>query len=423
MSVTPMDFINTQKSEKVSNLMEATMSKGSVIKRPHKDGNGHSWLIKYDAAPCPITGKRRQRYKTAHGSKKEAQAELRSLLSQVDNNTAVDPTKETVAEWLRRWLTDYAPMNCSSGATLERYGQLIEKHIIPALGSIALQKLRSGAVQGLYASKLKDGRLNGEGGLSKRTVHHLHRCLSTSLKVAVSEGLISTNPCDNAKTVKPEKTEIACLDDAQTETMLMAATESNSPTIYALTVLAVSSAMRRGEIAGLQWKDVDLDNGHLRVRSTLEDTKERGLVLKAPKTETSKRKIHLPDLAVSALRAHKAKQNALRLRMGAGNGGERFVFEAFKDDQFGPMRPRAITKMFGAFIAGVDVPRITLHGLRHTAATSAIRAGENIVAVSKRLGHAQVSITLDIYTHYIPGDDEDIAVNWERRFSGLSAPE
>ena len=205
--------------------------------------------------------------------------------------------------------------------------------------------------------------------------------------------------------------------------MLKAAAESRSTTIYPLTVLAVTSAMRRGEIAGLKWKDVDLDEGFLWVKKTLEDTQEHGLVLKKPKTETSKRKIHLPALTVSALRAHKAEQNMLRLRLGVGKGGERFVFETFQDDQFGPMRPRAITKMFGAFIAGVDVPRITLHGLRHTAATSAIRAGENIVAVSKRLGHAQVSITLDIYTHFMPGDDADIAENWEKRFSGLIAPE
>jgi integrase len=108
------------------------------------------------------------------------------------------------------------------------------------------------------------------------------------------------------------------------------------------------------------------------------------------------------------------------VRLGCGSDGTRHVFEMFRDDQFEPVRPRALTKMFSSFIAGVDVPRITLHGLRHTAATSAIRAGENIVAVSKRLGHAQVSITLDIYTHYIPGDDEDIAVNWDKRFSGLS---
>jgi integrase len=205
--------------------------------------------------------------------------------------------------------------------------------------------------------------------------------------------------------------------------MLEAAAESRSPAIYPLTVLAVTSAMRRGEIAGLKWKDVDLDEGCLWVKKTLEDTKEHGLALKKPKTETSKRKIHLPALAVSALSALKAEQNALRLLLGVGKGGERFVFEAFRGDAFGPVRSRSLTSMFTLFIASVDVPRITLHGLRHTAATSAIRAGENIVAVSKRLGHAQVSITLDIYTHYIPGDDEDIAANWEKRFSSLQAPE
>ncbi len=243
------------------------------------------------------------------------------------------------------------------------------------------------------------------------------------LSSSLSAEIRSVNPCDRAKTVKPEKADIQCLDDEQTKIMLEVAAESRSAMIYPLVVLAVTSAMRRGEIAGLKWKDVDLDGGFLWVKTTLEDTKEHGLVLKKPKTETSKRKIHLPALAVSALMAHRSEQNALRLRLGFGRGGERYVFETFRDDQFGPVRPRALTKMFSSFIESVDVPRITLHGLRHTDATSAIRAGENIVAVSKRLGHAQVSITLDIYTHYIPGDDEDIAENWENRFSGISAPE
>ena len=178
--------------------------------------------------------------------------------------------------------------------------------------------------------------------------------LNPSLKVAVSEGLIPTNPCDKAKTVKPEKADIQCLDDAQTVTMLKAAAENRSSTIHPLIVLAVTSAMRRGELAGLKWKDVDLDEGFLWVKKALEDTKKHGLVLKKPKTETSKRKIHLPALAVSALIAHKADQNALRLRSGFGKGGERFVFETFRDDQFGPVHPRALTKMFGSFIAGVE---------------------------------------------------------------------
>lgn len=394
------------------------MSKGTVIKRHHKDGKGHSWLVKYDAAPDPLTGQRRQRYKTINGDKTEAERELRALLTAVDNNTDVQNSRETVAEWLRRWLTDYAPMNCGAQTTLIRYGQFVEKHIIPEIGALPLQKLRTAQVQRLYAAKHKDGRLNSPGGLSKRTVHHLHRCLSKALTVAVSEGIIAKNPCDNAQTPKPDEIDIACLDDAETVIMLEAATGSRSPNLYALVTLGVTTGMRRGEMLGLKWKDVDLDGGCLEVKASLEMT-ENGVRLKSPKTKSSKRKIHLPTLAVAVLIAHKAAQSALRLQLGFRDTKDRFVFERFDDDKFHPLTPNAVTKMFSVFIRDVDVPRITLHGLRHTAATSAIRAGENIVAVSKRLGHAKPSITLNVYAHYIPGDDADIASNLDARLAGL----
>ena len=164
--------------------------------------------------------------------------------------------------------------------------------------------------------------------------------------------------------------------------MLEAAADSRSPNLYPLVVLGVTSGMRRGEMLGLQWKDVDLDAAVLNVRHSLEDTKA-GLTLKSPKTKTGKRDIHIPALAVEVLRAHKAEQDELwlQLEIGISKGRNRYVFETFKDDTFGPVRPRAATKMFSTFIAKVDVPRITLHGLRHTAATSALRAGENILAV------------------------------------------
>ena len=202
--------------------------------------------------------------------------------------------------------------------------------------------------------------------------------------------------------------------------MLEAAADSRSPNLYPLVVLGVTSGMRRGEMLGLQWKDVDLDAAVLNVRHSLEDTKA-GLTLKSPKTKTGKRDIHIPALAVEVLRAHKAEQDELwlQLEIGISKGRNRYVFETFKDDTFGPVHPRAATRMFSTFIAKVNVPRITLHGLRHTAATSALRAGENILAVSRRLGHAKTSITLDTYGHAIIGDDEDIAANLEKRLSGL----
>ena len=191
------------------------MSGGSIIKRPRKDGSP-SWLIKYDAGIDPATGKRRQRYKTVRGTKRIAQAELRRLLARVDDGTDLAPTKITVAEWLRRWLADYAPMTTESIATVERYEALVEQHIIPIIGALPLRQLRTAQIQGLYADRLTDGRLRGDGGLSKRTVHHLHRLLSNAMSTAVTEGLIASNPCSTAKSPKPDTPDIVFLDDDQT---------------------------------------------------------------------------------------------------------------------------------------------------------------------------------------------------------------
>lgn len=288
------------------------------------------------------------------------------------------------------------------------------------IGATKLQQLRTSHVQALYVSRLKTGRLNGPGGLSRRTVHHIHRCLSKALSVAVRQELITINPCDRAETVKPDDAEVLSLSDEQTAVMFAAAAESRSPNLYPLVVLAVASGMRRGEMLALQWKDVDLDASVLHVKASLSDT-SKGVSLKETKTKFSKRSIHLPAFAVENLSAHRAKQSEMRLHLGVRADDQRFVFESLKNDRFGPVRPRAATEMFSRFIAKVDVPRITLHGLRHTAATSALRAGENILAVSRRLGHVKASITLDTYGHAIPGDDVDIAANLDGRLAAFLA--
>lgn len=394
------------------------MSKGSIIKRPRKDGT-NSWLLKYDIGPDPKTGKRRQGYETVRSTRREAERILRNLLKQVDDGTHVVISDETVTEWLRRWLRDYAPMECESKVTLDRYEQFVERHLIPEIGHIKLQKLTTGHVQRLYAEKLSSGRLVSDGGLSKRTVHHMHRLLSNALSTAMSEGLLNRNPCSTAKTPKPGKPDIKVLDDEQTAELLKAATTTQSENLYALIVLAVTTALRRGELLALKWSRVDLDACTIEVVATLEETKE-GLRFKETKSDTSKRIINLPAFTVNVLREHKAAQSKLRLRLGAGASEDQLVFENFDIDAgaFSPVRPRNMTKAFSRFIKTVDVPQITLHGLRHTHATSAIRAGENIVAVSRRLGHAAPSITLDVYSHFIPGDDADIATNLDVRLMG-----
>lgn len=405
------------------------MSTGTIITRKLRSGKP-AYLLKYDAGPDPDTGERRQCYKQLSGpewNKRKAGEELRRLLTEVDTGDYVNPSAETVADYLRRWLKDFAPMECESGATLERYGQIIEGNVIPSIGTIRLQKLTPTKVQALYTHLMTSGRINGEGGLSKRTVHHIHRLLNNAFSTAVDQGYVNRNPCAKArppKVPKVDRKKIAFLTDEETAVMLKVLSRAKSDNLRTLIVLAVTSGMRRGEMLGLHWSGVDLPveadgtTGTIKVEWSLEETKD-GLRLKEPKTESSLRTIEIPPMTVQALRQHRAWQAEYRMKLGRPDN-DWLVFETphVKEDgsvEFCPWRPRNVTKAFGLFIKRTPVTKITLHGLRHTHITSALMAGENIKVVSERAGHSGVQITLDTYGHVIPGKDRDIAVSHEQR--------
>ena len=408
------------------------MSTGTIITKRLKSGKP-AYLLKYDAGRDPDTGERRQRYKQLSGpewNKRKAGEELRRLLTEVDTGDYVNPSAEAVADYLRRWLKDFAPMECDSGATLERYGQIIEGNVIPTIGTLRLQKLSPTKVQALYTHLMTNGRLNGEGGLSKRTVHHVHRLLNNAFSTAVHQGYVNRNPCAKArppKVAKVDRKKIVFLTDEETAVMLKALDRVKSDNLRTLIVLAVTSGMRRGEMLGLPWSNVDFPagvdmdsaTGKIKVEWSLEETKG-GLRLKQPKTETdSFRTIEIPPMTVQALRQHRAWQAEYRMKLGRPDN-DWLVFETpeVQDNgtvEFRPWRPRNVTKAFGLFIKRTPVTKITLHGLRHTHITSALMAGENIKVVSERAGHSGVQITLDTYGHVIGGKDRDIAVSHEQR--------
>jgi integrase len=148
------------------------MSKGCILKRSRKDG-APSWLLKYDAGHGPKTGTRRQRYKTVRGTERDDPFKPRGLLAQVDDGTDVAPSKVTIKERLRRWLSDYSPMKCGSLATLERYEAQVERHFAPIIGALPLQKLRAAYIQQIYADRLVNGQLGADSRRSNRTVHHI----------------------------------------------------------------------------------------------------------------------------------------------------------------------------------------------------------------------------------------------------------
>lgn len=353
-----------------------------------------SWEVKFDLGRDPVTGRRKTRYITFRGGKKAAQQELRRLLGTVDEGRFVEPSKLSVAEYLERWLEEHAKHNVS-GKTFERYTELLRLHAIPVIGRHPLTRLEPLHVQAMHAAMR-------ERGLSAQTIKHCHRVLSQALKQALRLRLVAGNPAAGVDAPRVARTEMKVLDQPQTAAMLKAA---ESLSIYVPILLAVTTGMRRGEVLALHWKDVDLDCRSLSVAHTLEQTKTGGLVFKTPKTERSRRMIALPALTAEVLRQHRTRQAEDRLRAGPIWINHDLV--CCRSDGM-PFDPRQLSKTFAALSRRLNLS-IRFHDLRHTHISHLLKAGVHPKVASERAGHASVSITLDVYSHVLPGMQEDAA--------------
>lgn len=361
-----------------------------------------SWRLKFDLGRDPATGKRLTEYVTVRGTKKEAQAELTRRLNQFEEGQYVLRTGETVAEYARHWLAAIAPANASA-KTLERYGEIVEKHIIPQLGNTVLQKLDGTRIDDFYLHLRTAGRADGKGGLADQTVKHIHRLLSQILSSAVKARKLRHSPMEAVQTTpKVRAEEIQVLDDDELSALLR---YLKGRTLYMPVMVAASTGMRRGEVLALRWKDIDLDRATLQVRQVVEETKA-GLAIKEPKTDRSRRTIALPARLVQEIRQHRKQQAELRLRLGLGKDDRDLVFPTMD----GNMRvPRAFSKEFARIADKAGVGHVTFHGLRHTHITHLLRSGVPVHVVSARAGHANPAVTLNIYAHMLPGQQEGAA--------------
>lgn len=377
------------------------MAEGSITRRGE-----HSWRLKFEAGPRNDSGRRQTRYVTVKGTKKDAERELRRLLGDVDSGTFVEANKETVADHLTFWLEHHAKPAVSP-KTFERYGEIVRHHLSPTLGRHQLRALRADHVQEAWTKALASGRRDGKGGLSARTVVHMHRVLSEALDQAVRSRKLSANPMAGkaVRPPRPEETEIEVLTDDELATLLRGAA---SHRLYRPTLLAATTGMRRGEVLALRWRDVDLAGASLKVTQSLEITKADGLRFKEPKSRAGRRPIALPAMTVEMLRKHRAAQAERRLQLGPIYSGELDLVFAKDDGQ--PIDPRSFSKEFGALVARIDgLPAITFHGLRHTHITQLLDAGVNPKVVSERAGHATIAITLQVYGHVLKGRQEAVA--------------
>lgn len=373
------------------------MARGNITRRGKS-----SWRLKFETGSDPVTGERGTRFVTVRGTKREAEAELTRLLSEVEEGTFVERTASTVGDYSKHWLSAIAPSKAAP-KTLERYGEIINKHIVPRIGARPLQKLEGAHIDEFYSKLRTAGRLDGKGGLAPQTVQHVHRLLSQILSSAVKAKKIKVSPIGAVQAApKVRREEIQVLTDDEVAKLLL---HVRGTDISVPVMMAFATGMRRGEVLGLRWKDVDLDRAELRVAQVVEQTAE-GVAFKEPKTERSRRTITLPPRLVDELKAHRKMQAEHRLKLGLGRDPDGLVFQ----DWDGSTRnPDLFSKAFTRAAGKAGVPHVTFHGLRHTHITHLLRAGVPVHVVSARAGHATPAVTLTIYAHIMPGQQEGAA--------------
>lgn len=350
------------------------------------------------------TGDRRRKWHAGHNTKKAAERALTELLASIDNGTYVERSKVTVAQFLRdTWLP--AIGTTIRASTLQGYRLHVEAHITPTIGGLGLQAVTGAVLNGLYTRLLTEPSTRRKDGLKPATVRRVHACLHRAFKDAVRWGYIVRNPADHAD---PPKLRAA----AQPEMKTWTAGEVGSflrtvqdDRLYAAYVLAATTGMRRGEVLGVRWADIDMDRRRLAVRQTI-TVVDNELIYGDPKTSRGKRVVALDVSTVAALRAHRARQAEERLAWGGGYEDEGLVFAR---ENGRPLHPNNFSDEFDRHVRASGLPRIRLHDLRHTHITLALAGGVSVKVVSERVGHASTAFTMDQYAHVTPPMAEDAA--------------
>ncbi len=341
----------------------------------------------------PATGKRKRKWHSYKGNKRQAQTECARLISEVKAGAYVEPSKTTVSEFLARWLKHIKPN--VSPRTHERYEQIATKNIAPLIGAKILSKLQPIDVSEAYGKALEIGRRDGKGGLSPRTVHHMHRVLYSALNQAERWKLIVRNPAallEKRDRPKIERKAVRTIDAPSTAAVFDAARERR---LFVPLVLASLCGLRRGEITALRWKAVDLENGQLAVVASTEQT-DAGAIREKEAKSGRARTVALPAMAVEELRRWRVAQAQELLRLGVRADDDWHVITQADGS---PLQPRSLTHVVSAFLKEW---RVTLHGLRHSHASHMLASNIHPKVVQERLGHSSIAITMDIYSHMMP---------------------
>jgi len=321
------------------------------------------------------------------------------LLAAVAKGSHVDQSKITVAEFVRTRIDHWEASGSITVRTAERYRQLAENQIAPHLGAMVLQKLRPIHVEEWHTTLRTKGRADGMGGVAPRTIGHAHRLLSQAISDAAENELVVRNVVQTKSAPKVPARHMVIVQDVAAFIGMMKPNTRH----YVTAMLSLFTGMRLGEVLALRWGRVDFDRKTITVAEAIECTKLHGIRFKAPKTTAGRRVITLPDFLVDVLREHRKAQLELRLKLGLGKLQDGDLL--FTDTDGEPLHPYHYGTLWSDYVERAGLPGLTFHCLRHSHASQLIDAGVDIVTISKRLGHATPTVTLNTYAHLFRKDD------------------
>lgn len=350
----------------------------------------------------------RHRKNVICNSKSEAKKELSIFFAEVNKGTMYNSKVITFADYTDIWLKEYAEPNLAP-RTIERYKDLLNTHIMAEIGNMKLTQIKPFDLNKLYnkLSKKTTKRRDENGNfmlLSNNSIIKVHKLLSIMFNTAISWGMLPYNICSNVKLPKEKRTEMAYYTIEEVEELLKYL--DKEPLKYkAIISIAIMTGLRRGEIIGLHWQDIDFNTGNVTIKRSVQYLIGKGVSEKTPKTETSKRTITLPTYCISILKELQKENLKQRILLGS-----KYIVNdnVFVTEIGNIMHPDTITSWFAKFIEKNKLRKIRFHDLRHTSATILLSEGINIKAVSKQLGHNNISIT-SRYVHALESANKQVA--------------
>ena len=371
--------------------MAKRRSNGEGNIRKRKDGR---WEGRYTAGRDPITGK--QIFKNVLGkTQAEVKEKLKKALEEAKKIDITRAGKYTVASWMEEWFENVAKLKVRTSSH-QTYRGYIDHHIAPNIGKIPLEKLSTMDLQKLYRKLMIKGRVerieskDQPKGLSAKTVRNINQVISSAMDFAVAQKIISENPCKAVALPKIEHKEMQTIPAEQLQAFLKEAKETG---VYEMYYIELATGLRRGELLGLKWTDIDWKNGIIKVRRSI--ARMNGEIVESTlKTKNSYRAVTISQQAIEVLKEQKAKTNDVYV---------------FPSPNGGPISPDSVNNMLKRVLARAGIPKVRFHDLRHTFATIALQNGVDIKTVSGMLGHFSAGFTLDTYAHVTTSAQKEAA--------------